>query len=70
MLAMAAIPCIKHGRDKGVKIIQSIAENLQINARTANEYADSGDFNVAGAVGRQWSRQVIGPHQNLIDSWF
>ena len=69
MLAMAEIHYIKHLREKEGKSIQSIAENLSINWRTAKKYADGEDFNRSVPTRRHRSRPVIGPYQSVIDSW-
>lgn len=69
MLVMAEIKYIKHLRDKEGKSIQTIADALNINWRTAKKYADCEDFNVATPCGRNKRRWVMGPYQAMIDSW-
>lgn len=69
MLVMAEIEYIKHLREKEGKSIQTIAETVEINWRTAKKYADCEDFNITLPRRRKRQRTVMGPYEDMIDTW-
>ena len=69
MLAMAEIKYIKHLREMEDKSIQTIADTMDINWRTAKKYADCEDFNVVLPHRRNRQRWVMGPYEAIVDTW-
>ena len=69
MLVMAQIKYIKHLREKESKSIQAIADILDINWRTAKKYADCEDFNITLPRKRKRRRTVMGPYEDIVDTW-
>jgi hypothetical protein len=69
MLVMTQIKYIKHLRDQEGKTIQAIADSLDINWRTAKKYADCEDFNIKLPRKRKRRRTVVGPYEDIIDTW-
>jgi transposase len=69
MLVMAEIQYIKHLREKESKSIQAIADTLDINWRTAKKYADCQDFNITLPRKRKRRRTVMGPYEDIVDTW-
>ncbi|HIE12988.1 MAG TPA: IS21 family transposase, partial [Desulfotomaculum sp.] len=69
MLAMAQIQYIKHMRDKEDRMISEIARTVNVDWRTAKKYADREDWNLLQGKRRTKKRPVMGPVEEIIDTW-